>query len=157
MKLSEFKNKLNEVKSLTFMLTNGDVVPVHFHVTEIGQITKNFIDCGGTIRTEKKVNFQLWEANDYDHRLAPQKLYNIITLSESKLGLEDAEIEVEYQTNTIGKFGIEFSNGNFILTNTKTNCLATDNCGIPEEKLKMKLSDLQTKATSCCTPGGGCC
>jgi hypothetical protein len=48
MKLSEFKKQLSTVTDLNFVLPNG-VVPQHFHVTEVGQITKNFIDCGGTL------------------------------------------------------------------------------------------------------------
>lgn len=157
MKLSEFKKRLNELDSLTFVQSNGTAVPAHFHVTEVGQVSKHFIDCGGTVRDEKVVNFQLWEANDFDHRLAPQKLKDIIDLSERKLGLEDAEIEVEYQAETIGKFGLEFENGKFTLTTKQTNCLASDKCGIPPEKLKVKLSDLQSANQSCCGPNSKCC
>ncbi len=157
MKLSEIKKHLETVNDVTFQLPDGSIVPIHFHVTEVGQITKHFIDCGGTVRNEKKVNFQLWEANDFDHRLAPQKLLNIISLSENKLGIEDSEIEVEYQSNTIGKYDLGFDGKKFLLLNTQTDCLAKDNCGIPVEKLKLKMSDLSAKAESCCTPGGGCC
>ncbi len=157
MKLSEIKKHLETLNDVTFQLPDGSMVPIHFHVTEVGQITKHFIDCGGTVRNEKKVNFQLWEANDFDHRLAPQKLLNIISLSENKLGIEDSEIEVEYQSNTIGKYDLGFDGKNFLLLNTQTDCLAKDNCGIPVEKLKLKMSDLSGKADSCCTPGGGCC
>jgi hypothetical protein len=157
MKLSDFKKRLSQTKELTFVLANGTKVPNHFHVTEVGQVSKHFIDCGGTIRNEKKVNFQLWEANDLDHRIAPQKLMDIITLSEKKLGLQDAEIEVEYQSETIGKYGLEFIGENFLLTSTQTNCLASDKCRIPAEKLKVKLSDLQNTNQPCCTPGGKCC
>lgn len=157
MKLSEIKKHLETVNDVTFQLPDGSKVPIHFHVTEVGQITKHFIDCGGTVRNEKKVNFQLWEANDFDHRLAPQKLLNIISLSENKLGIEDSEIEVEYQSNTIGKYDLGFDGKNFLLLNKQTDCLAKDNCGIPAEKLKLKMSDLSAKTDSCCTPGGGCC
>ncbi len=156
MKLSEFKKQLSTVTELNFVLPNGTIVPQHFHVTEGGQVTKNFIDCGGTVRNEKVVNFQLWEANDFDHRLAPKKLNDIIALSEKVLGLEDAEIEVEYQSETIGKYGIEFNGKEFTLTSTQTNCLAQDKCGIPAEKLKVNLVDLSNNQ-SCCTPGGKCC
>ena len=157
MKLSDFKKQLSTITDINFVLQNGTVVPKHFHVTEVGQVTKNFIDCGGTVRNEKVVNFQLWEANDFDHRLAPQKLNEIIALSEKILGIEDAEIEVEYQSETIGKYGVEFNGKNFVLTTTQTNCLAQDKCGIPPEKLKVSLSDLQNTNQSCCTPGGKCC
>ncbi len=157
MKLSDIKKHLSTAKSVTFRLPNGTIVPEHFHVTEVGQITKHFIDCGGTVRNERAVNFQLWEANDFDHRLAPQKLLSIIELSENKLGIEDAEIEVEYQSDTIGKYGLEFNGEQFLLTSKQTNCLASDSCGIPPEKLKVKLSDLQNVTKPSCTPGGKCC
>ena len=156
MKLSEIKTQLNSIKEINFLLPNGTLVPKHFHVTEVGLITKHFIDCGGTVRHEKVANFQLWEANDYDHRVAPQKLLSILSLSEKILGKEDLEIEVEYQTETIGKYGLEFNGKEFVLTPKKTNCLASDSCGIPAEKLKVNLSELNTQQ-ACCTPGGGCC
>lgn len=157
MKLSEFKKHLESITSLNFIQTNGKVVPSHFHVTEVGQVNKHFIDCGGTVRDEKTVNFQLWEANDFDHRLAPQKLKDIIALSEKRLNLQDAEIEVEYQAETIGKFGLEFNGKDFILTSKQTNCLASDKCGIPQEKLKVSLADLSTNTQACCGPNTKCC
>lgn len=104
MKLSEIKEILPTLENVEFQLENGTFVPEHFHVTEVGQIDKKFIDCGGVIRDEKAVNFQLWNADDYEHRLKPGKLLSIIRLSEEKLGIEDSEIEVEYQSDTIGKY-----------------------------------------------------
>lgn len=154
MKLSEIKNKLNQLYRIGFQLPNGELVPSHFHVTEVGKITKHFIDCGGTVRNEEVANFQLWNANDYDHRLHPEKLLSIIELSERILGIEDLDIEVEHQGNTIGKFGLDFDGKNFLLTNKQTYCLAKDQCGIPEEKPKTKLSELKNES---CTPGSGCC
>lgn len=156
MKLSDVKQALGNLERVDFELPNGTFVPEHFHVTEVGMVNKHFIDCGGTVRDEKVVNFQLWEANDFEHRLKPQKLLNIIALSEKVLGLEDLDIEVEYQAETIGKFGLDFNGKSFVLVSKQTNCLAQDKCGIPAEKLKVNLSDLQPQA-SCCTPGGGCC
>lgn len=157
MKLSEFKNQLKTLKTICFELPNGDLVPSHFHVTEVGSVTKHFIDCGGTIRKEKVVNFQLWEANDYDHRLHPEKLVSIIELSEDKLGLTDEEIEVEYQGETIGKYGISMSGEKFLLTTMKTDCLAKDNCGIPKEKVKISMATLASDDGNSCAPGSGCC
>lgn len=154
MKLSEIKERLKELDFLQFKLWDGTLVPKHFHVTEIGAIDKKFIDCGRTIRNEEKINFQLWYSDDKDHRLAPEKLIHIIELSENVLELNDAEVEVEYQADTIGKFSINFDGEAFILLPTQTDCLAKDNCGIPDQKPKVKLSELQT---SCCEPGGGCC
>lgn len=158
MKLSEIKNILASVDGVNFQLQNGTAVPEHFHVTEVGVITKNFIDCGGTVRHEKVANFQLWNANDFDHRLKPAKLLDIIALSEKVLGMEDSEIEVEYQAETIGKYNLDFDGTNFILMSKQTNCLASDKCGIPPEKLKVNLANLQpATASACCTPGGGGC
>jgi hypothetical protein len=155
MKLAAFKEILKTQETIGFELPNGTFVPSHFHVTEVGQIDKKFIDCGGTLRNESLVNFQLWEANDYDHRLHPEKLVAIIELSEKELGLTNEEIEVEYQGITIGKYGIEFNGKHFCLTNKKTDCLAKDNCGVPEEKTKISMVDLA--ASNTCTPGSGCC
>jgi Family of unknown function (DUF6428) len=158
MKLSEIKSELLKLSSIAFQLPNGDLVPTHFHITEVGRITKHFIDCGGTVRTEDVANFQLWEANDYDHRLHPEKLVNIIELSEKKLGLPDLEIEVEYQmADTIGKFSLDFDGVNFQLKSKLTDCLAKDNCGVPAEKVKVKIGEWKQKETSCCAPSSGCC
>jgi len=150
MKLSEIKSILATVEAVNFQLENGTKVPEHFHVTEVGTVSKHFIDCGGKMREESKVNFQLWDANDFAHRLKPQKLLNIINLCEKKLGMQDGEIEVEYQSETIGKYGLEFNGRDFILTLTKTACLAKEACGIPAQ-------GLSTTEASCCTPAGGCC
>lgn len=156
MKLSEIKKHLSTAESVNFELQNGTFVPEHFHVTEVGVVTKHFIDCGGTVRNEKVANFQLWNANDFEHRLKPAKLLNIIKLSEEKLGMEDLEIEVEYQSDTIGKYGLDFSGENFLLTTKQTDCLAKDNCGVPQQKQKLQLAELES-SKSCYTPGGGCC
>lgn len=156
MKLSAIKKILNTANTVAFELENGNAVPEHFHVTEVGVITKNFIDCGGTIRNEKVANFQLWDANDFEHRLKPKKLLDIIALSEKVLGMEDLEIEVEYQAETIGKYDLAFNGETFVLKNKQTNCLVQDKCGIPSEKIKVNLSQINTQQKGC-TPGGGCC
>jgi hypothetical protein len=155
MKLSEIKEILATAEGVNFKLENGNSVPEHFHVTEVGVITKDFIDCGGTVRHEKVANFQLWDADDYEHRLKAGKLLHIISLSEQVLGMEDLEIEVEYQAETIGKYDLGFDGENFLLLAKKTACLAMDKCGVPAEKQKIEMVNLASGAT--CTPGGGCC
>jgi hypothetical protein len=158
MTLSAIKSELKKLTTITFQLPNGELVDPHFHVTEVGKVTKHFIDCGGTIRYEEVVNFQLWEAQDYDHRLHPEKLLHIIELSEQKLGIPDLEIEVEYQMkDSIGKFGLDFDGTHFKLTSRLTDCLAKDQCGIPENQLQSKVGQWKAKATSCCTPDSNCC
>jgi hypothetical protein len=157
MKLSEIKAILPTLENVAFQTPDGTFVPEHFHVTEVGSIQKHFIDCGGTIRKEQVVNFQLWNANDFEHRLKPIKLLNIIQLSEDKLGIEDNEIEVEYQSDTIGKYDLGFNGSHFLLIPKTTACLASDACGIPAEKPRIKLAELGSTDENSCTPGGGCC
>jgi hypothetical protein len=157
MKLSEIKAILPTLENVAFQTPDGTFVPEHFHVTEVGSIQKHFIDCGGTIRKEQVVNFQLWNANDFEHRLKPIKLLNIIQLSEDKLGIEDNEIEVEYQSDTIGKYDLGFNGSHFLLIPKTTTCLASDACGIPAEKPRIKLAELGSTDENSCTPGGGCC
>ncbi len=150
MTLQEVKSHLEHLESLKFQLPDGRVVPEHFHVTEVGEVTKHFIDCGGTIRHEKVANFQLWTADDVDHRLQPQKLKNIISLSERQLQLNpNLNVEVEYQGSTIGKYHLEFNDGKFQLVSTLTDCLAKDKCGIPEPQ--------KQEAATACDPNSGCC
>ena len=151
MKLSEIKTILKKADQIQFGLPDGELVPGHFHVTEVGKVTKHFIDCGGTVRTEEVANFQLWNANDYDHRLHPNKLLNIIELSEKVLKIGDLEIEVEYQGETIGKYGLDFDGWQFVLTTKQTDCLAKENCGISPEKTN------EVQPDSCCSPISGCC
>lgn len=153
MKLSEFKNQLENTDHLEFVLSNGEKVPTHFHITEIGLTTKQFTDCGNTFRTSKTATFQLWTSVDFYHRLEPKKVIKIIDSTQHIFAGEDLDIEIEYQQDTVGKFGLEYNNGKYVLTNTKTDCLAKSNCGIPTEKIKQNLNEL----TNCCTPNSGCC
>lgn len=158
MKLSELEKVLNEVGSITILKPDGGFVPQHFHVTEVGLITKRYIDCGGTLRDEVKIGMQLWKADDFDHRLTPGKLLSIINLSKEKLELPDAELEVEFQSDTIGKYNLDFDGHYFHLRTTVTDCLAPDKCGVPEPKKKVSLREISAKAENTeCTPGSGCC
>ncbi len=153
MKLSQIKRILNNIKTLKFQLPSGDFVPSHFHVTEVGLITKNFIDCGGVIRYESVVNLQLWHTNDFEHRLNPKSLLDIIALSEKSLDIADFEIEVEYQLTTIGKYALEFDGENFVFLNKKTACLAQDKCISP---MQNQIPSTQYNEP-CCTSDGNCC
>ena len=156
MKLSEIKNHLKSSKTIAFQLPNKQLVASHFHVTEVGKVTKHFIDCGGKVRNEEVINFQLWEENDYDHRLHPKKLMEIIELSERLFEFDDLEIEVEYQgLETIGKYGLDFDGKHFLLTSKLTACLAKDACGVPQEKTRISISE--TVNGSVCNPNSGCC
>lgn len=157
MKLSEIKKHLDTVKALNFRLTDGSFVPEHFHVTEVGMITKHFIDCGGVVRHEKVANFQLWDANDFEHRLKPAKLLHIIGLSEKILGLEDLEIEVEYQANTIGKYDLGFDGKDFLLLDKRTACLAQEGCGVPKQRVRLSDMAVGSSGEACCNADTNCC
>lgn len=153
MKLSAFKSALSKLDSLQFVLPQGKEVPAHVHLTEIGELQKNFIDCGGTIRISRLVSMQLWYAEDTEHRLHPEKLLDIIKASERQLSLPDEEVEIEYQQGTIGKYRVSFQNGTFQLVATQTDCLAKDQCIVPEQKPKVILTAKGLQ----CDPQSGCC
>ena len=56
MKLKEFKKHLVTIDDhLTFKLPYGVYAPRHSHITEIGKVTKSFIDCGGSVRQRKSL------------------------------------------------------------------------------------------------------
>ena len=55
---------------------------------------------------------------------------------------------------TTSKYNLDFDGKNFLLVSKLTACLALDACGIPAEKPRIKISDLQNNA---CSPGSGCC
>lgn len=151
MLLSQFLLTLNRIEDFRFQTPNGEFVPPHFHITEVGMSHKHFIDCGGTERKETKVNFQLWSSDDIQHRLKPQKVIDIIRLSQQRIGVSDAEIELEYQGTTIEKYALGFDGSNFQLTPQQTDCLAKDNCGVPGKQPQTNAS------SSCCDPADGCC
>ncbi len=153
MKLSELKKIIAKAHKIGFQLPDGKLVPRHFHVTEVGQSTKRFIDCGGTTRTKETIVMQLWNAQDYNHRLHPEKLLHILEISEKTLNLKDLEIEVEYQAETIAIYGLDYDGKYFNLVSLFTDCLSKDNCGVPERQT----TPLIKAASDPCIPGNGCC
>lgn len=158
MRISDLKQFLSARETILIELPDGQAVPAHFHVTEVGEVTKHFVDCGGKVRHEKKASLQLWSADDYNHRLEPGKLSKILEIAERDLGLGDLEIEVEFQgETTIQKFGLSGEGNKLQLTGTATACLALENCGLPPvvKKAAVSLAGFTSKAK--CTPGGGCC
>ena len=154
MKISELKGHLGCLKQIAFKLPNGNLVPSHFHVTEVGLVEKKYIDCGGKMREESKISMQLWEADDYDHRLHPEKLVHILQLSEEKLNIPDLEIEVEYQGETINRYNLDFDGEQFLLQSLFTDCLARDKC-VPKQpafSLQGMISDQNV-----CDSNSSCC
>lgn len=157
MKLSEFKSHLSEISELNLFLPDGQPVPSHFHITEAGFVTKHFIDCGKTIHLKKTAVFQVWSAEDVWHRLKPEALISIINKSDKVFRGEDPEVEIEYQMETIGKFGLEYKAGDFILTVKQTDCLAKNRCEVlPGISNPSGIGENQ-KDFAVCKPVSGCC
>ncbi len=157
MKLSELKYQLENLETVDFYLPNGQKIPSHFHITEVGMTTKNFTDCGNTFRIQKTATLQLWTSVDYWHRLDPKMIVKIINSTQEMFEDEDLEIEIEFQQQTIGKFGLDFIDNQLRLTNKQTDCLAKDSCEFPLKKVKIKMSDLHDQIQSCSSPESGCC
>src|SRR5437773_8092242 len=97
--------KLRELKSLLrtnpdarplFLLPNGDLIPPHFHVTEVGHVAKKFVDCGGTFRDREACVLQTYVADDFAHRLKAGRFADILDLGRSILPGDDLEVEVEW-------------------------------------------------------------
>ena len=157
MKISHFKSALLLAKpeaNPSFLNLNGIPVEPHYHITEIGLVLKNYVDCGGVVRQERKATMQVWLANDTDHRLSTQKLLEIIEKSEQLFGLKDEELEVEFQGQTIDTYGLSVQDFGFEFVAKQTTCLAPGHCGIPEAQLPV---NMQTAPSSCCSPSSGCC
>ncbi|MEO5777344.1 MAG: DUF6428 family protein [Flavobacterium sp.] len=60
MNLSEIKKTFRYRETINFILENGATVPEHFHVTEVGIISKRFIDCGGIPLYSRKIHFYIY-------------------------------------------------------------------------------------------------
>jgi len=157
MTLFELRSTLNKIDELTFCLPSQITLPAHVHLTELGLVSKTYYDCGNRLREERYVSFQLWAADDTDHRLSPKKLQQIISETAKELPLDDLPIRVEYQGQTIETYSLDFNADNniFLLLPTFTDCLAKEQCGIPKEnKTKIQLSELNQPN---CQPNSGCC
>lgn len=154
MKLSELQNHLALIPnnaSPSIKLPNDQSVAPHFHLTEIGIESKDFIDCGGTRRQHQICVLQLLVGNDTDHRLFCDKFQKIVNSAQAPLELlPDTEVIVEITGPiTIERYGIGkiTHNAMFTLTSLSTACLASETCGLEPQYAKSSLP-----ATSCCGP-----
>ncbi|MFO0800349.1 MAG: DUF6428 family protein [Gemmataceae bacterium] len=137
MLLSEFKALLDAhpEAGLHLMLPDGDFVPAHFHVTEVGRVAKDFIDCGGVQRSSRSCVLQVWVADDTAHRLDAGRLARIVRLGAPVLGTDDLPIEVEYDAGVITQLPVTAAEVTpagllFHLGGKHTACLAPDRCGV---------------------------
>ena len=138
MNITELKNvlELNPNKGLKFILPSKEAIPAHFHITEVGHVQKDFIDCGGMHRFASSCVLQAWvAANDEDHLLGAGKLASILKLAGKILPSDELDVEVEFEAPYISQFPIETAEAAkdalvFHLTTKHTDCLAKEQCGI---------------------------
>jgi hypothetical protein len=140
----------NAAAVLHVMLPDGEFVPAHFHVTEVGRVQKDFIDCGGTVRSSATCVLQTWVADDIGHRLEAGKLARIIRLAAPVLKGTDLPVEIEYDAGMVSQYPLTSAEvtpaGVLIHLGTKhTTCLAPDRCGVTS-----------IPTTDCCSLPGCC-
>ena len=99
MKLNELAAALNKYPGTfpRFLLPDGHSIPRHAHVTEVGHLTRNFIDCGGVIGRNESAVLQTHVGNDTDHRLTSERLARILQLGDRLLPHPELDVEVEYR------------------------------------------------------------
>ena len=143
---------------LQILLPNGKAIAPHFHITEVGHVVKNFMDCGGTLRKTEACLLQTWVFVDLQHRLETTKLANILRVAGDVLPSLDLPVEIEHESETVSQYPVisGHSDGQTLTLSTghkHTACLAMDVCCAPSA------ADTSKAATNaaCCTPNGGCC
>lgn len=136
MRLRDFRAALTAADAdhqIEFGFSSGETLSPHFHVTEVGNVKKDFVDCGGSRSMTEVCMLQTLVANDTHHRLTAGKLATIIDKA-SVLGLhDDIMMEAEVQHDTISIYSVKgFSRTDavlrFELTSKQTACLAPEKC-----------------------------
>lgn len=118
---------------LTVVWTDGEPIEPHFHVTEVGRVQKDFVDCGGTIRRQVSCLLQTWVGPDLDHRITAGKLLKAFDHARPILGDEDLPVELEYETCNVVQLKVaeaRIEDGQWIiqLASKHTDCLAKELC-----------------------------
>ncbi|CAN5453930.1 DUF6428 family protein [soil metagenome] len=149
--------KLRQLKSLLrahpaahprFLLPDGGLIPAHFHLTEVGYVTKKFVDCGGTFRERETCVLQTYVADDVEHRLPADRFADILDLGQSILPGDELEVEVEWDCCVISQYPIASARQSgdaleFQLAARHTDCLAKEKCGCETEAA-------EPSAAACC-------
>ena len=131
-----------------FILPSGDYIPAHAHVTEVGHVARNFIDCGGLTGKEEKVVLQTHVGNDTDHRLRSDRFAKILRLGNRVIPSADLDVDVEYDCCVVAQYPIaeaapDGDHLNLILQRGRTQCRARER------------RDSETVA--CCATSAACC
>jgi hypothetical protein len=159
MTFAELKSLLSKHSERYFRLAlpDGSAVPVSFHITEIGAVSKTFIDCGGTLRKRDTCQLQVWVGEDYNHRIETGKMAGILEKGKALLPDESVPVEIEYEDRVISQYTIESFDLNedavvLRLANKHTECLAPELCGLPAIDRLPSIGG----SSSCCGPSGCC-
>lgn len=135
MTLRELKSLLAESKGrqLLMRLPDSRQVPVSFHITEVGQVHKVFMDCGGKVRSRLSAVLQAWVGSDEHHRLTIDKFLGILEKTESIIPQDDIPLEVEYEDSVISQYPVSGcdSTADSLIMNLglkHTDCLAKEVC-----------------------------
>ena len=89
-----------------FLLPDGNYVPAHAHITEVGHVVRKFIDCGGETGQEEKVLLQTHLGRDTEHRLRSDRFARILELGERVLPDDQLDVEVEYDCCVVAQYPI---------------------------------------------------
>jgi hypothetical protein len=120
------------------ILPDGEPIPAHFHITEVGHVAKRFIDCGGTVHdTNETCLLQTYVAGDVEHRLEAESFAKILDLGHAVLPNDDLEVEVEYVCCVTAQYPllevrVSGEHLDLQLGERHTDCLAREKCGIEE-------------------------
>lgn len=87
-----------------FVLPHGDYIPGHAHVTEVGHMVKNYVDCGGETGRDEKVLLQTHVGRDIEHRLRSDRFEKILQLGQQVLPSDQLEVEVEYDCCVVAQY-----------------------------------------------------
>ncbi len=158
MKLNELKTILRSHPSAypRFILPDGDQVAAHFHITEVGHVTKRFIDCGGTLHDKADTCLlQTYVADDVEHRLDAGTFAKILDLGAQVLPHDDVDVEVEYDCCVVAQYPVATARvaGEQIelqLGEKHTDCLAKEKCGINGEGCENGETAESAAARDCC-------
>jgi hypothetical protein len=118
---------------ITVIWTDGEPIEAHFHVTEIGRVQRDFVDCGGTVRRVVTCLLQTWVGDDTDHRITAGKLLKAFAHAAPILGHEDLPVELEYEACnvvqlTVAEVRREQDRLVLQLGSKHTDCLAKELC-----------------------------
>jgi hypothetical protein len=152
MKLSDLRAVLeNHPNTLPrFLLPNGDSIPPHAHITEVGHVVKNFIDCGGVTGRSESVVLQTHVGRDTEHRLASGRFAKILELGERVLPNDRLEVEVEYDCCVVAQYPVSEvrlagDHLDVVLGKRRTQCLAQE-----RQKAASPSGRARPAASACC-------